>query len=198
MGVKKLKTGLRREQIAQAAIKIIGKEGLQKFTTARLAREVGISEAALYRHFDSKNDILAAVIDDISATLQANVEKARKENATGLEKLEHIFRLHLELIEKKNGLPRIVFSSETIFVKGLKEKLLQFINSYMNSLVEIIKEGVADGSIRKLCCPEMTATTVIGTVQVNALRRVLSGFKYSPVEQADFLWKAMKESLEPR
>ncbi|MBN1948990.1 MAG: helix-turn-helix transcriptional regulator, partial [Candidatus Cloacimonetes bacterium] len=53
----------RQQQIVNTAIRIIAGQGIQHLTTKNLAGAIGISEAALYRHFSSKHEILLAVLD---------------------------------------------------------------------------------------------------------------------------------------
>jgi len=62
-------TGIRKKQIARAAQRIIAQQGLAKFTTSAIAREVGISEGAMFRHVKNKEDIVMLVIEDLEQTL---------------------------------------------------------------------------------------------------------------------------------
>jgi len=58
-------TDTRQEEIKKAFLNIIYRDGLKKLSTRNLAREVGISEGAIFRHFASKNDIILAIINDV-------------------------------------------------------------------------------------------------------------------------------------
>ena len=62
-------TEVRKHQIARAAQELIARDGLAKFTTAAIARTVGISEGALFRHVKNKEEIIKLVIDEIEETL---------------------------------------------------------------------------------------------------------------------------------
>ncbi|MBI1912295.1 MAG: TetR/AcrR family transcriptional regulator [Deltaproteobacteria bacterium] len=196
MGIKKESSEVRREQIVNAAIAIIGNEGISSFTTARVAKEVGISEANLYRHFKNKDAIITAVIESVEDTLIWNVEGIREERLPGIEKMERIFKMHLRYIQENNGIPRIVFSSECLFVKGLQKKILSFVNLYMKKLGEVIEEGIKDGSIKDSVNAEAQATILVGMIQFNALRWLLSGFKYSLAEKGEKLWTSYRKNLE--
>lgn len=195
MGIKKETTEVRKEQIVRAALDITGKDGVQCLTTSRIAREVGISEANLYRHFKNKDAIINALIDSVEETLNGNVKKVRSEDVPAIEKMERIFKLHLDYIQQNCGIPRIVLSSEVLFVRGLQKKLLSFVNRYMKALGEILEEGVSDGSIRPNINADAMATMFIGMIQFNALRWLLSGFKYSLAEKSDKLWQTYKKNI---
>ncbi|MFZ1613040.1 MAG: helix-turn-helix domain-containing protein, partial [Holophaga sp.] len=60
----------RRREIADAAIKIIGERGLREFTAAQLAREVGIKDGTIFRHFKDMNEIKLTVLDRLQELLE--------------------------------------------------------------------------------------------------------------------------------
>lgn len=196
MAMKKETTEVRREQIVKAALTIIGDEGVQGLTTAKIAKLVGVSEANLYRHFKNKDAILTAVVEDLEQTLSNNLKAVNAQDIAPLEKLERIFKLHLRHIEGNRGIPRIVFSSEVVFRKDLREKLSSFINRYIGMLAGILDEGVKDGSIKCTGSSTITAGMFIGMIQLSALRWSLSGFKTSLLDEGNKLWEAYKENIE--
>ncbi|MEA1972657.1 MAG: TetR/AcrR family transcriptional regulator, partial [Candidatus Cloacimonadota bacterium] len=65
----------RQQQIVVTAIKLIANKGIQNLTTKNIANEIGISEPALYRHFDNKLEILKAVITYFQTTMKPALEK---------------------------------------------------------------------------------------------------------------------------
>lgn len=197
MTTVKQPTEVRREQIARAAMDVIGREGMKAFTTANIAREVGISEANLYRHFKNKDAILRAVVDRIGETLGENVNDVRESEVPAIWKLERIFRLHVKFLDENSGIPRIVFSTEGLFVKGLRKKLYGFVTGYIGTLAGIIAEGQRDGSIRPDINPEVKAATLIGIIQFNALRSLLSGFEFRLSDKADEIWDSFSTGIEP-
>ncbi len=198
MGTKKEPTEVRREQIVRAAIDIIGSDGIHGFTTARVARRVGISEASLYRHFKNKDAILGALIDDIEETLIGNLGEIKDERVPAIKKMERIFKLQAAYIQENPGIPRIVFSSETLFMRGLHKKLLSFVNRYLKMLGGVLEEGVRDGSISANINPDVMSSMFVGMIQFNALRWLLGGFKYSFAEKGERLWLTYKKNIEAK
>ncbi|MBI5238347.1 MAG: TetR/AcrR family transcriptional regulator [Deltaproteobacteria bacterium] len=198
MGIKKESTEVRKEQIAKAAIAIIGKDGVQGFTIARVAKAVGVSEANLYRHFKNKDAIFLAVIGDVEETLLGKVSSINAQDLPAIEKMELIFKFHLNYIQENIGIPRIVFSSEALFVRGLQKRLLSFVNRYMEALCKILEQGVKDGSIRKNVNADAMATMLIGTIQFNALRWLLGGSRYSLAEKGEKLWQTYRRHIEAK
>lgn len=196
MPVKKETTGVRKEQTVKAALDIIGAKGVQGLTTARIAKTVGISEANLYRHFKNKDAILLAVIDSIDNTLTGNLKAVRNEDITSLKKMERILSLHLSYINDNKGIPRVVFSSEILFTKGIRKKLSSFVDRYLKMLAEILEEGTKDGSIRKGINSRAMAGLFIGMIQLNALRWLLDDFRSPLSKNGGKLWKAYRANIE--
>lgn len=181
--------GVRRAQIAEAALRIIAQRGVRALTTAALAEEVGISEANLYRHFKNKEEILAETVERIGAGLRENLEAAFRSSASPLARLKKVFQLHLEYIEKNEGIPRLGFSEEMhIGSKELGEKLLGTITAYRERLEALIKEGKKAGLIKKDIEPHASALMVIGMIQVMIFLWSLSGFSFPLMAEGMKMW----------
>ncbi|TAN40992.1 MAG: TetR/AcrR family transcriptional regulator [Nitrospirae bacterium] len=195
----KVSTDVRRAQIVDATLRLIAAKGVSALTTARIAREVGISEANIYRHFTSKAEILAVTVERIGEGMKRNIENVLKMciSDSPLEQLKRAFMLHLDYIEKNEGIPRLVYSEE-IHVNNeiLKDKLLCSINEYAVSLDAIIKNGQQIGQIKKEINSREAALTLIGMIQVTVLRWSLSGFSFSLVTEGLKLWENYKKCIE--
>ena len=191
ISAQKVSTEIRREQIVRSTLKIIAEKGARNLTTAAIAKDVGMSEANIYRHFRSKDEILSETVTKIGSGLRANLEKVFSAGAKDppLEKLRKIFMLHVDYVEKNEGIPRLVFSEE---IHGgntkLKQKLLKSIDSYAAQLESLIREGRKDGSLKKEINPKSTALMFIGMIQATILRWSLSGFSFSLVAEGRKLW----------
>ena len=196
-GFAKVDTGIRREQITQAALDIIASDGVMGLTTSAIAGRVGISGANLYRHFQNKNEILNSVVAKIGGNLLQNlraVHDAAPENP--LLKLTRLIRRHLEYMENNKGIPRLVFSEEMQITNvPLKEKLLKIINSYAKEISSIIRDGQKAGMIKQNMDPQALALTIVGLIQVTVLKWSLNGFSFSPVDQGMKLWKNLENCI---
>lgn len=188
--VGKVRGEVRREQIVQAALKIIGHKGVSGLTTAAIAREVGISEANLYRHFKNKDEILYETGKGVGDAIRKNLEAALKTHDQPLLQVKRAFMLHLNYIEKNEGIPRLGFSEEMhIRHKKLKEEFLKNIEAYTSGLEGLIKEGQRTGEIRTDIDPRSSAATIIGMVQVLVMKWSLSGFSFSLPGEGAKLWR---------
>lgn len=98
----------RREQILQALAQMLEGNPGGRITTAALARQVGVSEAALYRHFPSKARMFEGLIGFIEETLFSRVNLIVGSDASGARQCEQILTLLLAFVEKNPGMARIL------------------------------------------------------------------------------------------
>src|SRR5574340_925182 len=109
---EKLRTEVRQDQFAQAALGLVASSGLRVLSVARVAHRVGVVPSAVYRHFGSKDELLDAVLSMIRNRLAENVQKVSEECKDSLECLRRLLMLHAQLIRENQGVPRIIFSEE--------------------------------------------------------------------------------------
>ena len=99
----------RRREIADAALRVISAHGLGRFTTAALAAEVGVTDGALFRHFDTKEAIVLAAIDRVEELL---FEGFPPEATDPIERLGLFFRRRVDVIRGRPGISRVLVSEE--------------------------------------------------------------------------------------
>lgn len=159
MAEAKLDTQIRREQIAEAAMSIVASQGPRRLSVAAVARRVGIVPSGIYRHFKSKDEILAAVLDRIEQRLLANVNEARQENADPVECLKGVLMRHIRMIREGKiiSIPRVIFS-EDVYAgnQQRKKRVLHILNRYVGQVIEIVQLGQSQQRIR----PELDAQAI--------------------------------------
>lgn len=194
----KMRTDVRREQVVQAALRIVGKKGVGALTTSAIARAVGISEANLYRHFKNKEEILFETGKGIGAAIRKNLEVVLASHVRPVLKLKRAFLLHLEFIEQNEGIPRLGFSEEMhINNKRLKKEFLKNIELYASGLEALFYDAQRLGSIRRDVDRRALTAMLIGMVQVLVLRWSLSGFSFSLRTEGMKLWKNYEKCITP-
>jgi TetR/AcrR family transcriptional regulator len=103
-------TGKRKDQIIDAAKRLISQYGSEHVTVRRMAKQVGISEAAIYRHFKSKADILSFLVDHIEEALVGGITKTIPDGHTSLEILDRILKGHISAIEQRGGISFLIIA----------------------------------------------------------------------------------------
>ena len=171
---------IRRQEIVNAARKIISSRGIENLTVRKIADELRVTDGSLYRHFKSKKEIISILIDDIEKTLLITIEEAAKESAKPLRKLSDIFISHLSYAEQRKGITFIVIN-ETLNLKdkSLRRKMFGVINKYLKRIKAILAEGVDSGIFRKDLDITTASIAFFGMVQSIVTIWALSGSKHS-------------------
>lgn len=185
----------RREQIVRAALKIIAARGVSGLTTAVLARETGISEANLYRHFKNKDDIYMATVGQIRDRITKNLEKVLAVSSDPLRVLKRFFTLQVELMEKNNGIPRLMFSEELHVHKNMRDRILKTMYSVSETLASLVRDGQKQGTIRKDIDAMKTVLMLVALMQGLAFRWSLEGFSFSLRKEAGATWKDFEKLI---
>ena len=189
-------TTIRKKQIMDAARKLIVRSGSEHVTVRNMAKEVGITEAAIYRHFKSKREILSFLADSVADGLLHDIDMSGNVGLTSLEIIDEILKKHLSKIKQKRGLSFLVLAEIVSFGdKSLNQKISDNIQIYVDRLRLLLTDGVRAGLIRKDVDLEAAALLLFGMIQGLVNIWALSGYKFDLVEKYSELWKVYKRSL---
>lgn len=192
---KRETTEVRQQQITEAALHVIGQKGISGATTAEIAAATGISEGNLYRHFRSKEEIIKAIIDKIGTDLSSILTSAT-EIDDPVKKLELIFKRHISYIEGHVGIPRTIFSEETIVVnENLRVKIGITISNYFQGVKKIVEQGQRDGLIDLEMDSLAIVSMFIGTIHFLVTRWMMSNFSLVLTDEVDGLWKNIEKAI---
>ena len=196
MSQVKLATGLRRQQIVDASRRIIARNGMEALTIREIAKEVGISEGNIYRHFTSKKDLLMLLIDDIERTLLDVLEKAIAEKREPLERLENVLKAHLSYVEQRRGLSLLVIS-ETLRLpdKDLRRRMFDGVQHYLTRIEEILTQGVKAGQVRHDLDLPTAALNFFALIHATVTLWALSNSGFTLAKRHKNLWEAYLASV---
>jgi AcrR family transcriptional regulator len=152
--------------IAQEALGLLARQGIQGMSIAELADRVGLVPSGIYRHFKGKEDILDAVFELLGSRLKAILDAATESSSNSIEALERLFHSHVRLLQENPGIPRIVFS-EGIFSDDAhrKGKVWEIVRAYLDGVSEIIRAGQEERSVRLDLEPNSGAIMFLGLIQ---------------------------------
>ncbi len=169
----------RQLQIIEAAGKLLAEGGIQNLTTKKLASEMGFSEAALYRHFKSKDDIVFAMLNFLASNIDKRVNEISNSELSSTEKLELLFGNQFLFFSKNTHYLVAVFSD------GLwenNEKIHQAVQHIMavkqKHLNAIIKEGQSNKEITSTISSDNLTHMIMGTFRLQMLKWKMSDFKF--------------------
>lgn len=131
----------RRAQILQALASMLQTNPGQRITTAKLAAHVGVSEAALYRHFPSKARMFEGLIEFIEETLFSRINKIINEEKDTATRCQLILHLILGFAEKNPGITRILNGDALMGEQDrLRERIAQLFERLETQLKQVLRE----------------------------------------------------------
>lgn len=196
---KRMTTIIRREQIAEAALALVADQGVGALTARNVARAVGVTAPALYRHFPGgKADILASVLDLLDDVKAEGLRHAIEESGSALIKLRRCYDLHISVVERYRALPNLVlsdaiWSDET----QLRDRLLRNHQRHQAEVAEIIRQGQQAGEIRADIDADQIFVQFLGQFLTIAILYSRRGDMIDPKTQADANWKMFVRGVSP-
>ena len=182
----------RRQQILQALAHMLEASPGERITTARLAKEVGVSEAALYRHFPSKSKMFEGLIEFIEETIFTRVTTILKEEDQAIIRCEKILTLLLTFTERNPGITRILTGDA---LAGETDRLRTRVEQFFDRLETQLKQTLRDAEIREGIRPTipmaMAANLLLATVEGRISQFVRSKFKRKPTENWQQQWSIL-------
>jgi AcrR family transcriptional regulator len=189
-------TLVRKKQIMDAARKLIIRSGSEHVTIRNMAKEVGLSDSAIYRHFKSKMEILSFLADHVSAGLIHDIETARGVGFNSMNIIDEILRTHLSKIKQKRGLSFLVLAEIISFGnESLNKKVSDNIQTYIDRLRVVLSDGVRAGVVRQNVDLDAAALLLFGMIQGLVNLWALGAYKFDLVKRYSELWGVCRRSL---
>jgi len=156
----------RQIEIINTSINIIDTKGIQGLTIKNLSKEIGISEPAIYRHFESKTDILLAILNNFAEMSSFMNEAISEMEGTSISKIEFMFKKIIEIFAVEPAQVSVIFSEE-IFKNEeiLKEKIIEIMNKKESTIENLILEGQKKGELRNDIDNKTLALIIIGALR---------------------------------
>lgn len=189
----------RRQQIVKATLQIITKHGLKELTSKRIAKAVGITDAAIYRHFPNKEAILIEVLQLFSARV-ATIHK------TILSSDEPVFK-KLELLFQEKSRRLIEHPEQTLLMRSamvfrghpkLRRSAVEMLDEYKADVISVLRQGQSSGAIDQRIDPEHLYHCIIGGLYFLTERWETSGRGFDLPQEAAKLWNSMQYMLSNR
>jgi TetR/AcrR family transcriptional regulator len=196
----RLKPGERRVHILQTVATMLEAPKNEKITTAALAARLGVSEAALYRHFASKAQMFEALIEFIEQSIFGLINQIAAKEPNGVLQARTIALMLLNFSAKNPGMTRVLTCEALV---GEHERLTERVNQMLErveaSLKQCLRLALMDANVQTGTAPQNPATVPLPpdydpAVRANLLlsyivgrwhRYVRSGFARNPAEHAD-------------
>ena len=186
----------RKDQILQALARMLETSPGERITTAALAKEVGVSEAALYRHFPSKARMFEGLIKFIEETLFLRISRILNEETNAEVRCHKILTLLLTFSDKNPGMTRLLtgdaLAGETA---RLRVRIVQFYSRLESQLKQILREAQIRENLKATVSPTALANLLLASVEGRLTQFVRSEFQQSPLENWDTQWEFLSRNL---
>ncbi|KEY56527.1 nucleoid occlusion factor SlmA [Serratia sp. DD3] len=188
----------RREDILQALAQMLeSSDGSQRITTAKLAANVGVSEAALYRHFPSKTRMFDSLIEFIEDTLITRINLILQDEKETLNRLRLIMLLLLGFAERNPGLTRIITGHALMFEQDrLQGRINQLFERIEAQLRQVLKERKLREGKGFNVDETLLASQLLAFCEGLFSRYIRSEFRYSPTQDFDARWPLLAAQLQ--
>lgn len=171
----------RRQQILEALAQMLEDNPGDRITTARLAATVGVSEAALYRHFPSKAKMFEELIEFIEDTLFQRISLITQEEEHASARCNHILYLLITFAERNPGISRLLTGEAlTGETHRLRHRVNQVLERVETQIRQVLREAELREGLRPVLPLPEAANLLVACAEGRISQFVRSEFKRSP------------------
>jgi AcrR family transcriptional regulator len=186
----------RKSEIVETALRLADKVGPDRLSTETIARAIHVTQAAIFRHFPTKQDLWEAIAARIGEKFLERWLAADDPKAAAPEKIDTLIVSQLKLIQSTPAIPAILLSRELHTEnERLRQQFYAMMERFHRLIAGFIEEGQRTGHFRDHPEPRDAALLVIGVVQGLVLRWSLSGRKFDLAEEGSRLLPALLGSF---
>lgn len=172
----RLSTEARQAEIVAAVVALASARSPALITTGDIARAVGLSQGAVFRHFPSKDAIWLAVVDWVEGRLLGALEAAEQAALSPLDGLGAVFMAHVGFVMAYPGVPRLIFNElQQPDDTPLKARVRDLLGRYRRLVMRLLAAAGQGGQLGREVDPVAAATLFIGTIQGLVMQSMLAG-----------------------
>lgn len=174
-------------------MELIADMGIQGFTIKNLSKKIGISEPAIYRHFESKTDILNTILTNFKEMIETISSMFAAYDGTAINKISFMFSQLLEIFDKQPTIISVMFSEE-IFKNdiSLKHSICEIQDLLQSNIETILETGQAKGNVRSDIDKNVLALMFMGSFRLLVKRWDSSGHKFNLKSEGEKLISSFK------
>jgi len=185
----------RKQQILECLALMLQSSPGERITTAKLAAEVGVSEAALYRHFPSKARMFEGLIDFIEESIFSRINLILSDHKETLVRCHHVLHVLLVFAERNPGMCRIL-SGDALM--GENERLRARVHQFFEKLESQFKQVLRERKLREgktfTINEQALANILVAFAEGKISQYVRSGFEKKPSSDFNEQWQFLMAS----
>ncbi|MDO8896070.1 MAG: TetR/AcrR family transcriptional regulator [Bacteroidales bacterium] len=184
----------RQLEIIHTSIKLISSKGIQGLTMKNLSKEIGISEPAIYRHYENKIEILISILDYFSTTTQMIFVSEVQKTGSSLDKIQRIFDNHFKVFSETPSLVAVIFSEEIFRSEPLlAKKVKEIMERNSRAIQAILEEGKQNGEIDQNHNVQHLAIIIMGSLRLLIKQWQMADFAFDLQSKGIGFFKTLKQ-----
>ena len=187
----------RREEIARAALHLAAEQGAAAVSTQAIADHLGVSQATVFRHFKTRNEVFREAFVTVRKDVHDALEPVFRDKSTpAAARLERLVLEHLGFIQANKGIPALLFS-EGLHAgdPDLKAEVRNLMKGYAGRVASLVMEGMQDGSVDAAADPALIGQAFVALIQGAALRWSLFDHGFDLQSQGEVIWTLLAPAL---
>ncbi len=183
----------RQQEIISTALELISEKGIQGLTIKNLSKKLGITEPAIYRHFENKIQILIALLDLLKKNTYVIFESELYSDDSATKKIERLFEKHFKTFSEMPSMASVVFSEEMFRnEEKLIEKISEIIEVNNKSLLTILKQGQQKNEIRSDIDAAHLVLLIMGALRLFVKKWQFARFSFDLQKEGSKLIQSVK------
>lgn len=188
----------RKQEILQALAAELETNPGARITTARLAEVLGVSEAALYRHFPSKAKMFEGLLDFAEESVSSRVNRILAQSLPADERVGQVAHLLLTFAERNPGITRVLLGEALMGEnKRLRSRATQFFERTEAQLRQALRDAALDDGERTSVPASIASSLVLAVIEGRMTQFSRSAFRRSPTEDWPHQWRVLRAALFP-
>lgn len=185
----------RQNEIVDKAVRLVADRGMLQLTIKNIAGEMGISEPAIYRHFDSKFAILSAILDLFETASRGKLDEIMaRADLSALDRIGLFVHDRFQRMAEYPPLAKVMFCEELFQDDSrLAERVLHIMHSHGVDICKLVAAGQASGAIRSDIEPKIMFRLIMGPVRMMINQWGLSNFAFDLEAEGAKLWTAIRK-----
>jgi len=180
----------RQQQIIDESIKLIANKGIQSLTIKNISAAIGVSEPAVYRHFENKSAIIMGILESFCNISSDVLAELVMTDISCLEKVERFIMDRLSSCERQPDLAKVMFSEECFqHDSQYAEKILEIMHGHKFVVQKLLKEGQSCGEIRSDIDSLQLFRIIFGGVRLLIKQWTMTGYRFCLTDEGQKLWK---------
>jgi len=190
----------RQEEILERTLELVREGGLGGLTTKRIAERMGFTEAALYRHYPTKQALLLSLMDRLEDLLVAPIRAiAGDPSVSAADRLEGMVRHHTKVVREHDSLPILLLAEASASGDtALLDRMRAIFHAYLSLLEGVAREGQRRGEIVDTVQPDCLAMMLLGAPAALAIKHRLLPDARAEDRFEETLIPFLRSRIEPR